>query len=117
MNGLNLAILAGMAIATMRLATTRSFRKNDAWEEETEWHRVVVFGKQAENAVKHLGKGSPLSLKGRIQTRSWDDQSGQKRYATEIVAEELFYNVGAGSSQGTSQSPQAPPPSQDDLPF
>lgn len=59
------------------------------WQEETEWHRIVSFGRLAEICGQYLVKGSKVYLEGRIQTRQWEDQSGNKRYSTEIVANEL----------------------------
>jgi single-strand DNA-binding protein len=100
-----------LSVATNRAWTTKSGEK----KEQTEWHRVVVFGKQADNCGKYLSKGSQVSVVGRIQTRSWTTDSGEKRYSTEIVAfRVLFLSGGGGNGDGRRNSP--PPPSDDYAP-
>ena len=77
----------GAAVANMPLATTERFTdKSGQKQEQTEWHRVVAFGKLAEICAQYLTKGRQVYFEGRIQTRQWQDQQGQKRYTTEIVA-------------------------------
>lgn len=80
----------GLHVATLRLATNTYAGRDDAGnrKEHTEFHRVVLFGKQAENAGAILGRGRMVHVTGRLQTRSWDDKEGQKHYQTEVVAEE-----------------------------
>ena len=69
---------------------SRSKDKSGEWQDVTEWHRIVLFNKNAEIAEKYLKKGGAVYIEGRIQTRSWEDQqSGQKRYTTEIIADQL----------------------------
>ncbi len=89
----------GAAVCTLNVATT-DVRKDQsgARQENTEWHRVVVWNKQAENCAKYLTKGRSVYIEGRIQTRSWDDQSGQKRYSTEIIAQTVQFIGGAASA-------------------
>lgn len=107
----------GAAVCTLNIATT-DVRKDQsgARQENTEWHRVVVWNKQAENCSKYLSKGRSVYVEGRIQTRSWDDQNGQKRYSTEIVAQTVQFVGGRGTDAGaSSHSNQAmnsftPPP-------
>ncbi|MCY4443568.1 MAG: single-stranded DNA-binding protein [Proteobacteria bacterium] len=79
-------------VCTLSVAT-KDYRKNTSGERQefTEWHRVVVWSHLAENASKYLTKGRGLFVEGRLQTRSWEDQNGQKRYSTEIVANNLQY--------------------------
>ena len=120
---------SGTAIASLRLATNERRRNRDGeWEDVTEWHRVVLFGKQAEMCKDYLKKGSKIYLEGRIQTRSWDDQSGQKHYSTEIIGNNLLMldargqdaPQGSSSSQGFTGNQQPAPreyPDDDDLPF
>lgn len=120
---------SGTAIASLRLATTENRRNREGDREEiTEWHRIVMFGKQAELCKDYLKKGSKIYLEGRIQTRSWDDQSGQKRYTTEIVGNNFLMldsrgqdtSQGGSSSQGFAGNQQPAPrdyPDDDDLPF
>ena len=77
----------GQPIANLRLATTERWTdKSGQKQEATEWHRVVLFGKTAEIAGQYLVKGRQVYIEGRIRTRQWQDQQGQKRYTTEIVA-------------------------------
>ncbi|UYV42347.1 single-stranded DNA-binding protein [Providencia rettgeri] len=85
----------GGAVASLTLATSESWRDKQSGEmrEKTEWHRVVIFGKLAEVAGEYLKKGSQVYIEGSLQTRKWQDQSGQDRYTTEVVV-----NVG-GSMQ------------------
>ncbi|AYA42226.1 single-stranded DNA-binding protein [Xenorhabdus nematophila] len=77
----------GGAVANITLATSESWRDKQTGEmrEKTEWHRVVIFGKLAEVAGEYLRKGSQVYIEGSLQTRKWQDQSGQDRYTTEIV--------------------------------
>lgn len=76
---------SGKAVAELRIATT--FKFGD--EEKTEWHRVILWERRAEVAAEFLQKGSPVYIEGRIQTRSFDDKDGNKRYITEIVGEQM----------------------------
>ena len=77
----------GGAVATLSLATSESWKdkKTGEMKEQTEWHRVVLFGKLAEVAGEYLRKGSQVYIEGQLRTRKWKDQSGQDRYTTEIV--------------------------------
>lgn len=81
------------AVATFSVATTDYRSSADGQRQEvTEWHRVVVWNKVAENCAKYLAKGRTVFVEGRLQTRTWDDkQTGQKRYATEIVAQNVQF--------------------------
>ena len=79
---------SGMAVTRISLATTSVRKDRDGNNQErTEWHRVVFFGKVAEIAGEYLRKGSQVYVEGRLQTRKWQDQSGQDRYTTEIVVD------------------------------
>jgi len=82
---------SGDAAANIRLATTDRYKDKQSGEfkEATEWHRVTFFGKLAEIAGQYLKKGSSVYIEGRIRTRKWQDQSGQDRYSTEIVADQM----------------------------
>lgn len=81
----------GAPVANISIATnSRSRDKSGEWQDVTEWHKIVLFNKNAEIAEKYLKKGGAVYIEGRIQTRSWEDQqSGQKRYSTEIIADQL----------------------------
>ncbi len=77
----------GNAIANLNVATSEQWtdKQSGDRQERTEWHRVVIFGKLAEIAGQYLKKGSQVYLEGKLQTRKWQDQSGQERYSTEVV--------------------------------
>ncbi len=80
----------GQAVANLRLATTERWTdRNGQKQEQTEWHRIVVWGKQAEICGQYLTKGRQIYVEGRIRTRQWQDQQGQKRFTTEIVAQNV----------------------------
>lgn len=110
----------GGAVANITVATSESWRDKQTGEqkERTEWHRVVIFGKLAEIAGEYLRKGSQVYLEGQLQTRKWQDQSGQDRYTTEVVVniggvmQMLGGRQGGGDSQpsqggwGQPQQPQ-----------
>ena len=97
---------SGQAVANFSVATTESY--NDAQgqrQDRTEWHRIVVWGKQAETCGRYLSKGRQVFIEGKIQTRQWDDRDGNKRYTTEIVARDVRFlgnrdSNNAGMSQG-----------------
>ena len=81
---------SGIPVVNLRLATNRVFKdKSGQRQEQTEFHRVVVWGRQAEIAREYLRRGRMVFIEGRLQTRSWEDKSGQKRWQTEVVAERL----------------------------
>ena len=77
----------GSAVANLSIATSESWKdqNTDQWQEKTEWHRVVIFGKTAEVAQQYLRKGSKVYIEGKLQTRKWQGQDGQDRYTTEVV--------------------------------
>jgi single-strand DNA-binding protein len=94
----------GQAVCSLRLATSESWMKDGNKEERTEWHRIVVWGRQAELAGKYLKKGRSCFIEGKLQTRSWDDQqTGQKRYSTEIVASNIQF-LDSGTGRGAEAS-------------
>lgn len=81
---------SGQAVTQFTVATNRRWKgQNDEWQEETEWFRVVVWAQQAERAAERLRKGNKVFVEGRIQTRQWEDQTGQKRYTTELIASQV----------------------------
>lgn len=108
----------GQAVCNFTMATDETYKdRNGERQKRTEWHRIVVWGKQAEIAQQYLHKGSLIFLEGRIQTRQWDDREGQKRTTVEIVANnfrmlggrgEGGMAAGAGAGAGMSEAePQA----------
>jgi len=127
----------GTPVAKLTLATNERYKdKNGEWQDRTEWHNVVLWQRLAEIAGEYLKKGSKLYVEGRLQTRSWDDkQTNQKRYMTEIVANDLVLLGGRGeggdfargaaaaSSSFDQRSPEpepapaATPISDEDIPF
>jgi single-strand DNA-binding protein len=132
-------------LCNLRIATTDVFKdKSGQRQERTEWHRVTVWGDQAENCNKYLSKGRSVYIEGRLQTRSYDKE-GQKHYATDVVADRVVFLGGGGGAEGRggegrrggsggggggqgggssrdSSAPDdmeggGPPPSDDDIPF
>jgi single-strand DNA-binding protein len=123
---------AGQAVANLRLATTERWTdKNGQKQEITEWHRIVVWGKQAEIVGQYLTKGRQIYVEGRIRTRQWQDQQGQKRYSTEIVAQTVqMLGPRTGADRGPDDVAATVPPEEhmgadagpgpgndDDIPF
>lgn len=101
----------GAKVATIRLATTERYRdRSGNLQEHTEWHSVVVWRNQADVVEKYVRKGTQLYIEGRLRTRSWDDQNGNKRYATEVMADTLQLlgrkPEGQNSNQGGYGAPQ-----------
>ncbi len=129
---------SGQNVASFSLATNRKWKDRDGnRQEQTEWHNIVCWGRQAEIAGQYLTKGKQIYIEGRIQTRSWDDKaSGEKKYRTEIICDNFQmlgsrgggggdysggegsggaaggYSGGAGSSPASSSGPD-----DDDIPF
>jgi single-strand DNA-binding protein len=114
----------GQAVATFNVATNEVYKDKDGnQQEKTDWHRIVVWSKQAEIAAEYLRKGRLVYVEGRLQTRSWNDKDGNKRYTTEVVAlnfQMLDRKEGGGAPDIPAPSDDlAPPPQPDreDLPF
>ncbi len=102
---------AGKGVCKFPLATTTSW--NDAEgtrQERTEWHNIIVWGKQGENCGKFLSKGRQVFVEGEIRSRSYDDKDGNKRYITEIVAQNVRFlgGGGGGGSRGAGGDPGFP---------
>ncbi len=102
---------SGIQVATLSVATNRVWKdKNGAKQESTDYHNVVVFGRQAETAAQFLRKGSSLLAEGRMQTRSWEAADGQKKYRTEIVADRIQFGPRpAGAGAPAAAAPKAAP--------
>uniref|UniRef100_A0A6M3KVQ4 Putative single-stranded DNA-binding protein n=1 Tax=viral metagenome TaxID=1070528 RepID=A0A6M3KVQ4_9ZZZZ len=122
----------GMAVANFNVATNERWTTKDGEKQErTEWHRTVLWGKNAENAGKYLEKGRSVYIEGRLQTRSWEDKEGVTRYVTEIVGQIVQFlgsaNGGAGAKRPDKQPGYVPggaedvsdgaPLDPDDIPF
>ena len=128
---------SNVPVANFSVATSESWKDKNSgeWQEKTEWHRVVIFGKVAEVAGEYLRKGSQVYIEGKLRTRKWQDRDGNDRWTTEIVADEMQMlggrggaapmGSGQGMGQGSSQDsgpPSAPPQTgpddfDDDIPF
>ena len=91
----------GTPVCTLRIATTdRRKDQSGNWTDQTEWHSVVLWGRDAENASRYLKKGRQVFIEGRIQTRKWQDKDGHDRYSTEIVANQMRFLGGGGGGEG-----------------
>lgn len=100
----------GIKVCSFSLATNRVWKdKNGAKQESSDYHNVVVFGRQAETVAQYMKKGNSMLVEGRMQTRSWDDKtSGEKKYRTEIIADRTqFGPKGSGSSAGGTNASSA----------
>jgi len=107
------ALPSGIQVTSFSVATNRVWKdKNGAKQENTDYHNVVVFGRQAETAAQYLKKGASVLVEGRMQTRSWDDKtSGEKKYRTEIVADRVQFGPrreGGSGAGGASAGAGAP---------
>jgi single-strand DNA-binding protein len=119
----------GQVVTNFNIATTDRWNdKSGQRQERTEWHRIVVWGQQAENCAQYLSKGRPVYIEGSLRTRQWDDKDGNKRYTTEIIAQRVqFLGSGTGGtgSRGEAQGFDGPAnstpfdagPGPDDVPF
>ena len=99
---------SGTPVAKITIATNERFKdKSGEWQDRTEWHNVVLWQRLAEIAGEYLKKGGKVYIEGRLQTRSWDDkQTGQKKYATDIVANDLILLGGRGEGGGSFSGSQ-----------
>lgn len=95
---------SGQAVVSMGVATNRFFISQGQKQTDVEYHNVVLFGKQAEIAAQYLKKGSSVLIEGRIKTRSWQDQQGQKHYKTEIIGERMQLGPRTSGSTGNYQN-------------
>ena len=121
----------GASVATLNMATTEVWTdRNGQRQEKTEWHRVVLWGKQAESLQEYLTKGKQIYVEGRLQTRQWDDKDGNKRYTTEIKADRITLLGGGSGGRGAGgagierggggpsmDEPPSAPLTDDDIPF
>jgi len=143
MSGINKAILvgrlgsdpevrytpSGVAVANFNIATSEEWKDKDSGEkkERTEWHRIVAWSKLGEICGEYLSKGRQVYVEGRIQTRSWEDRDGNKRYTTEIIASDVQFLGGrdagpgvraeGGAPASNSESSSIKAPEDDDIPF
>ena len=110
---------SGTAVCNFSIATNSRVKKGDQWEDQTDWHRIVVFGKTAENCERFLDKGSKVLVEGRIQNRSFEDKQCNQRKTTEIVASNVEFLT--RPENGVSQPQARPAPSNnysdEEIPF
>jgi single-strand DNA-binding protein len=127
---------SGSAVTNLTVATNESWKDKQTGEQKdrTEWHKVAMFNRLAEIAAEYLRKGSQVYIEGKLRTRKWQDKSGQDRWTTEIIADEMQMLGGRGGSGGggggsapmsssSDSAPQSAPPQpgpddfDDDIPF
>jgi single-strand DNA-binding protein len=125
---------SGTVVSNIRIATNERVRDREGnWGDHTEWHRVVCFGRTAENVSRFLHKGSQVYIEGRIRTRKWQNREGQDQYTTEVVADQVRFlgrrgDSGTSGGGGYSRDPEPSQPSggggygggpapDDDIPF
>ncbi len=108
------ALPSGMNVVNFSIATNRVFRDRDGKkQEQTDFHNIVVFGRQADTVHQYLKKGSSVFVEGRMQTRSWEKE-GQKMYRTEVVADRVQFGPRAGGGGGGGSRQEAPPADEHD---
>jgi single-strand DNA-binding protein len=122
---------SGRAVARFSLATSEQWTDQQGQKQDrTEWHNVVVWGKQAETCGQYLSKGRQVFIEGSIRSRQYDDKEGQKRYITEVIAQRVQFlgggrgdgagrgaPAGAGAGGGSEDAPPSPMPEDEDIPF
>lgn len=94
----------GTSLCKFRLATSERVKKGEKWEEETEWHSVTIWGKRADAAGKHLKKGDRLLIEGKLQTSSYEDREGVKRYSTEVIVQDFEFASDKKKGSGGNQA-------------
>ncbi len=108
----------GQSVLKIRMATTESYLdKNRVKQEKTEWHSVVCWGKQAEALSKFLQKGSKIFVEGSLQTQSYDDKDGNKRFKTEVNAKSILMTGGAGAQRRDEPKSDTNGDAGDDVPY
>lgn len=109
---------SGTAVASFSLATNEKFKnKSGAWEDKAEFHNITLWGKLAEIAGEYLSKGKTVYIEGRLQTRKWQDKSGNDRYTTDIVGDKMLMLSGKGDGKQGSVNHDEPPFNDDDIPY
>lgn len=89
----------GSMVANMRIATNERVKKGEEWADHVEWHRVIVFGKMAENCSKYLSKGSRCFVEGRLRTSKYTDKNGVEKYSTDIIADDIKFLNATGKKK------------------
>lgn len=106
----------GQCVAQFSLATSERYTTASGPAERTEWHNIVVWGKQAETVEKYVHKGTKLYIEGKLRTRQWQDRAGVNRYTTEVYVDN-FELLGSRPQNADQQAPQAPAANPDQAPF
>ena len=103
---------SGSAVTNLSVATNESWKDKQTGEQKdrTEWHRVAMFGRLAEIAAEYLRKGSQVYIEGKLRTRKWQDQNGNDRWSTEIIADEMQMLGGRSSAGAPAMGDSGPPP-------
>ena len=105
---------SGTAVATFSMATDRTWKKDGETQKQTDWHRVVAFGRTAEVVGEYCKQGSLIHVEGRMQTRSYEDKEGITRWTTEVIVTGLKL---VGTKNGGQRREEPPPPGEEDVPF
>jgi single-strand DNA-binding protein len=109
---------SGQSLSNFSLATNRTWKDKDgSKKEQAEFHNIIAWGKLAEICNQYLKKGAKVYIEGRLQTRSWDDQNGVKKYRTEIIAENLSMLSSRGTSTSTGSGSSKPQSQDEELPI
>jgi len=115
------ALPSGISVTSFSIATNRVWKDKDGNKKESaDYHNIVVFGRQAETAGQYLKKGQSVMVEGRIQTRSWDDAKGEKKYRTEIVADRVQFgpkSAGGASTSTPSANDEQPTPKEGEVEY
>ena len=113
------ALPSGMNVASFSVATNRVYKDRDGKkQEQTDFHNIVVFGRQADTVAQYLKKGSSAFVEGRMQTRSWEGKDGEKKYRTEVVADSVQFgprSSGSGGSGGSREQNDGGAPMDDEM--
>ena len=110
---------SGTAVCNFSIATNDRVKKGDEWVDDTQWHRIVVFGKQAENCEKYLDKGSKVIVEGKIRTSSYEDKQGNPRKSPELIANNVEFLTRPDNGVGQQQARPEPSNrmSDEEIPF
>jgi single-strand DNA-binding protein len=124
---------SGTQVCRLSIATSERQKDGDQWVDHTEWHRVVCFGRTADNVGRYLRKGSQAYIEGKLRTSSWETDSGEKRYSTEVIADRVAFigskgdssrassggrdSGGRGDNRGNGGGGYRQRPADDDIPF
>ena len=106
----------GSVVCNLRVAVSEKVKKGDTWVDETEWFRVVCFGKTAEQVARFCTKGKTVWVEGKIRTNKWEDKEGVTRYTTELIADKVTF-LGGGKKGEDTPGSYSDPGADGDIPF